>query len=655
MNRHPKRPEDLPTLTAALKQSAVSTSEALEIAFLGAPHSKLELLDRLRLRDLARRTARSNPLVFLHLLGVEGRDATRAISHFEERSARWIKALSRKKMKSLVAHLATSIAQSRPVGSPHKRFVTALAFGRHELSCTRANGRWGYRTFYLRKSSGNYRRIDAPSPALKRLLRRTLSATEERVRKRFRWAGVGGCIHSPVEHATRHVGSEVLVSFDIKDFYPSTTRRAVLDGFRCLALAKRGSRLTGYQDELCDALVTALGTRCGILPQGSPTSALLADVAFFPFERRIRAKLSDLESRFGIAIRYSRYADDIVVSYCTPPKRELLKMETAPSRTHGERLRDTRDAIQGQRDDLLAALEQSDEVDAEMILELLAELDSRESQLTREEGRAPRERAGLLAWDATTLGSGEQASTPALPTMTQFRREVERCIEHVLRHSPYRLNGAKTDSGTPDEGFEITGVVLRRGDSQRVEIDLPRSAREQLRGHLHCIETRGLAAAAVRWKAHRSDDHRAPATRSAKRARFKRHAARLCRHYRIATARVAADAPFESASLPTVDPDTGIPFARISTQRLVADMLQSEARSGVDGAANSPFARIVHTLTGRERAELAESPTTLADLAGYLEYLHGMHAHVAHLATHPHASARLMSLAARLAAALGVA
>jgi hypothetical protein len=127
--------------------------------------------------------------------------------------------------------------------------------------------------------------------------------------------------HSAVSNARRHIGSEVLIGFDLEDFFASVTGGRVYGIFRG----------AGYPEDVAHKL-TALCTNVvprivwealpeharsyrlrrrlaePHLPQGSPTSPALANLAAFGLDRRLAA----LALETGAS--YSRYADDLSFS-----------------------------------------------------------------------------------------------------------------------------------------------------------------------------------------------------------------------------------------------------------------------------------------------------------------------------------------------------
>ncbi len=154
-----------------------------------------------------------------------------------------------------------------------------------------------YYQFSLPKRSGRRRWIDAPLDSLKDCQRRLLvnilyqmpihDAAHGFVRGR-----------SILTNARCHERQSWVIKFDIKDFFPTTTRTQVIKALQTLP------DLPSSDAEIIGSLVT----RRGVLPQGAPTSPHLANAVF----RATDEDLLAVASRHGL--RYSRYADDLTFS-----------------------------------------------------------------------------------------------------------------------------------------------------------------------------------------------------------------------------------------------------------------------------------------------------------------------------------------------------
>lgn len=152
-----------------------------------------------------------------------------------------------------------------------------------------------YRHFSIR-SGKKKREIDAPRVGLKSIqswLGHHLS----------RAVGLPDCVHgfvpsrSTVTAAKVHLGAEWIVSIDIRDFFPSVGRDAVA---RVLSELKYGVRG-------CE-VISRLTTLKKCLPQGSPASPVLANLAFASVDKKLQELAESNDARF------TRYADDLVFS-----------------------------------------------------------------------------------------------------------------------------------------------------------------------------------------------------------------------------------------------------------------------------------------------------------------------------------------------------
>jgi len=153
-----------------------------------------------------------------------------------------------------------------------------------------------YTSFPKKKPNGEIRLIEPPKIQLRLLQRRILRLLYLRIR-------VPGFLHgglpnrSTLTHAAQHVGQRMVGTFDLRKFFPTTSPAHVLP-----VLLE-----AGFDDEAV-ALLLELVTLNGGLPQGSPTSSLLANLAFICADVRIRAAC------WRRGYRYSRFVDDIAIS-----------------------------------------------------------------------------------------------------------------------------------------------------------------------------------------------------------------------------------------------------------------------------------------------------------------------------------------------------
>lgn len=139
--------------------------------------------------------------------------------------------------------------------------------------------------------------IDNPVGALKevqsRIQRRLLKPL---VFPSYLCGGVKG--KTVIDNVSMHIGTRVLVTIDIKSFFPSISHRMVYaiwnETLQCSPPVA--------------AMLTKLTTFRRHLPQGAPTSTLLANLALYTVDEPIRKACS------ARGIRYSTWVDDLAFS-----------------------------------------------------------------------------------------------------------------------------------------------------------------------------------------------------------------------------------------------------------------------------------------------------------------------------------------------------
>lgn len=184
--------------------------------------------------------------------------------------------------------------------------------------------RWDHGTFdecysvtRIPKRRGGFRVIAAPQGHLLRLQRAILDTLLAPVRLSDACHGfrAGRSIGT---NALPHVGHELVVNVDLRDFFHTVTSGRVAGLFDQLELP---GGVVG-RAFLVDAV-----TRCGHLPQGAPTSPAIANLVC----RRLDSRLLGLARVAGAS--YTRYADDLTISgpapvaSLLPPLRAIVQAE----------------------------------------------------------------------------------------------------------------------------------------------------------------------------------------------------------------------------------------------------------------------------------------------------------------------------------------
>lgn len=154
-----------------------------------------------------------------------------------------------------------------------------------------------YRTFFIPKKSGENRQIEAPCNRLKEIQRWIKdNIVDEFVVSEYA-TGFRKDI-SIVHNAKKHVGKELVINIDLKDFFPSITYEDVFLMFLYV----------GYRRDVAHLLTKLCTNSQNVLPQGSPVSPSISNHILLKMDKRL-GRLAE-----SVGADYSRYADDITFS-----------------------------------------------------------------------------------------------------------------------------------------------------------------------------------------------------------------------------------------------------------------------------------------------------------------------------------------------------
>jgi len=159
--------------------------------------------------------------------------------------------------------------------------------------CTRVSRM--YRPREIPKKSGGTRVLHVPKPEL-RLAQQTINRLLQRV-------VLPGCMHgcrpghSVMSNALPHLGKPMVLALDVKDFFPSVGHGHVYKMFTRL----------GCSPDVARAL-TQLTTHRHQLPQGAPTSPVVANLVFAPIALRLEGLAKAHRADYTV------YVDDNVFS-----------------------------------------------------------------------------------------------------------------------------------------------------------------------------------------------------------------------------------------------------------------------------------------------------------------------------------------------------
>ena len=174
-----------------------------------------------------------------------------------------------------------------------------------------------YHRFFIPKHDGSPREICAPCPQLRRVQRNILDFILHQVPVHDAAHGfVRG--RSTVTNAGPHVGKELVLKFDLVDFFPTVHFARVAGLFTGLGYPGNGClwstddssrRVAGTLARLCVYVPDPARSFLARCPQGAPTSPGIANQVC----RRLDARCAGLAVQFGGD--YTRYADDLTFSF----------------------------------------------------------------------------------------------------------------------------------------------------------------------------------------------------------------------------------------------------------------------------------------------------------------------------------------------------
>ena len=171
-----------------------------------------------------------------------------------------------------------------------------------------------YARFKIPKRTGGERLISAPMPRLKEAQHWVLHNILEKVA--LHDSAHGFCAgRSIVSNAKPHVGAEVVINLDLRDFFPSVSYQRVKGLFKSFGYSQAAATIFGLlctepevEEVTLDGRTYYVATSERHLPQGAPTSPALTNILC----RRLDRRLAKMAAEAGFV--YTRYADDLTFS-----------------------------------------------------------------------------------------------------------------------------------------------------------------------------------------------------------------------------------------------------------------------------------------------------------------------------------------------------
>jgi len=202
-------------------------------------------------------------------------------------------------------HTSVDLARLLNIALPRLRWLT---FHRRGAALVH------YHRYGIPKKTGGLRSISAPKPTLAKAQRWVLQHVLTPLPVEPEAHGFVTA-RSILTNAAPHVGKNVVLNMDVKDFFPSITFRRVKGLFKGVGYSEHVAAVLAL---LCTEpprmpaeldgkkYMVALGERC--LPQGACTSPAITNLLC----RRLDRRLAALSAKHGFT--YTRYADDLTFS-----------------------------------------------------------------------------------------------------------------------------------------------------------------------------------------------------------------------------------------------------------------------------------------------------------------------------------------------------
>jgi retron-type reverse transcriptase len=169
-----------------------------------------------------------------------------------------------------------------------------------------------YRTFYIPKSSGGLRKIDAPAPELMNALRQLKTIFEDNMFALYHTSAFayvrGRCTVDAIKRHQRNE-SKWFIKFDFSNFFGSTTPEFVLSMLSMIFPFSEVVKSPSGRGVLLKAL--SLCFLNGVLPQGTPISPFITNLMMIPVDHKLNNSLRNFDRHRFV---YTRYADDILIS-----------------------------------------------------------------------------------------------------------------------------------------------------------------------------------------------------------------------------------------------------------------------------------------------------------------------------------------------------
>jgi RNA-directed DNA polymerase len=209
-------------------------------------------------------------------------------------------------------------SNSLPLCKTAEEIAAAMGFSVGELRFLAFDRKTSTTSHYIRfkipKKTGGERQISAPMPRLKRAQHWILSNILEKLELHDAAHGFRRD-RSILTNAQPHVAADVIINFDLKDFFPSISYKRVKGLFQSFGYSEAAATIFGLlcteaeiEEVELDGKTYFVAISDRHLPQGSPASPAITNLLC----RRLDRRLVQMAQELGFT--YTRYADDLTFS-----------------------------------------------------------------------------------------------------------------------------------------------------------------------------------------------------------------------------------------------------------------------------------------------------------------------------------------------------
>lgn len=154
-----------------------------------------------------------------------------------------------------------------------------------------------YRSFVIKKRSGEKRQINAPLPTINLILKWIQEEILEK-QKVSKYAKAYTKNLSIKDNARFHRNQKTVLKIDIVNFFDNIHHASVFKLFKSMGYNKFAATLLANLTTLNDSSI----------PQGAPTSPIISNLILYNFDETLGKSLTKQ------GLRFTRYADDITIS-----------------------------------------------------------------------------------------------------------------------------------------------------------------------------------------------------------------------------------------------------------------------------------------------------------------------------------------------------